>query len=201
MTDPQMRAALEAKGVFLHPQALVESEEIGEGTRIWAFAHVLKGARIGKGCNLCDGVYVEWDAELGDNVTVKNHVSIWEKVRIGNNVFLGPSCVLTNDVNPRAAVKKGPGGLIETNIEDGVSIGANATILCGITLHRHSFIAAGAVVNRNVPAYGLMAGVPARRIGWMCVCGRRVHAGRTCECGHLRVEKSETGEETAVPLG
>ena len=162
MTDPNLKARLEAKGVFIHPQALVETDEIGAGTRVWAFAHVMEGARVGERCNLCDGVFIESGAVLGSNVTVKNHVSVWDRVTIGDDVFLGSNCVLTNDMNPRAAVKKGPEELVPTRIEDGATLGANATILAGLTIRRHAFVAAGAVVTRDVPPHTLVAGVPAK---------------------------------------
>lgn len=135
-----------------------------------------------------------------NNVTVKNHVSIWEGCQIGDNVFLGPNCVLTNDINPRAAVKKGPGHLMKTVIEDGVSIGANATIVCGITLHRHAFVAAGATVIRDVPEFALVAGVPAKRIGWMCKCGRRLAAGIPCDCGEIRMDLDGHGEPSFLEI-
>lgn len=185
MTDPELRARLEAKGVYLHPQALVETDEIGAGTRVWAFAHVLRGATIGERCNLCDGVFVEGGATLGNNVTVKNHVSIWDGVEIGDDVFLGPSCVLTNDPNPRAAVKKHGDALVKTRIESGATIGANATIVCGVTLRRHAFVAAGAVVIRDVGLCELVAGVPAKPIGFMSPQGERMEPGTPTASGHL----------------
>ncbi|MBN1478278.1 N-acetyltransferase [Candidatus Sumerlaeota bacterium] len=197
MTDPELRRRLEEKGVFLHPQALVETDEIGRGTRVWAFAHILRGAKVGERCNLCDGVFIEAGAVLGNNVTVKNHVSIWEGVMIGDNVFLGPNCVLTNDLNPRAAVKKGPGNLIGTRIEDGATVGANATIVCGVTLHRHAFVAAGATVIRDVGVCSLVAGVPARERGHMCACGQRIEIDRPCVCGRT-LTRDSAGELTLM---
>jgi acetyltransferase-like isoleucine patch superfamily enzyme len=189
MTDPALRRRLEAQGVFLHPQALAETDRIGKGTRVWAFAHVLDGAQVGENCNLCDGVFVEGGAVLGNNVTAKNHVSVWDGCRIGNDVFLGPNCVLTNDPNPRAAIKKSGDALVSTQIDDGVTIGANATIVCGVTLHRHAFIAAGAVVTRDVGECELVAGVPGRVIGHMCPCGLRLEVGPVCECGNYQLKR------------
>lgn len=197
MTDPALRSRLEAKGVFLHPHALVETDEIGAGTRVWAFAHVLRGARVGARCNICDGAFIEGGATLGDNVTVKNHVSVWEGVTVGNDVFLGPNCVLTNDPNPRAAVKKSGAELVKTRIEDGATLGANATVLCGLTIHRHAFVAAGAVVTHDVPPCTLVAGVPARSIGFMCACGRRVDLDRPCACGRV-VTRDRAGQITLL---
>jgi acetyltransferase-like isoleucine patch superfamily enzyme len=157
-----------------HSLALVESNEIGEDTRIWAFAHVMKDARIGRGCNIGEHCYIEPGVTLGDNVTVKNGVNIWTGVTIEDNVFLGPNCVLTNDPNPRAYIKKPTDSLVETLIRSNATIGANATIVCGVTIGRYSFIGAGAVVIRSVPDFALVVGNPARQIGWMCVCARRI---------------------------
>lgn len=180
------------KPYFAHPQALVESEDIGRGTRIWAFAHVLPGARIGDNCNICDHAFIETGAVLGNNVTVKNGVAIWWGVTVEDNVFLGPNCVLTNDPNPRAYIKKS-GPLLETTlIRANATVGANATILCGAAIGRYAFIGAGAVVLRAVPDFALMVGNPARQAGWMCSCARRLpipasaslNSSTTCpQCG------------------
>ena len=162
------------KPYFAHPQALVETEDIGLGTRIWAFAHVLPGARIGAECNICDHAFIETGVVLGNNVTIKNGVAIWQGVRVEDNVFLGPNCVLTNDPNPRAYIKK-PGAALQTTlIRANATVGANATILCGVTIGRYAFIGAGAVVLRTVLDFALMVGNPARQIGWMCHCARRL---------------------------
>ncbi|HZQ92174.1 MAG TPA: acyltransferase [Terriglobales bacterium] len=183
------------QGVFVHPHALCESEQVGEGTRVWAFAHVMKGAKVGKGCNLCDHSFVESGAVLGDNVTVKNSVSVWDCVEVGNNVFIGPNAVFTNDLNPRAEVKKPREQWVPTRIKDGASIGANATIVCGITLGRYAFVAAGAVVASDVPDFALVMGVPARPRGWMCKCGERLKLkgtrGRCGKCGSSFVKTKQ----------
>jgi UDP-2-acetamido-3-amino-2,3-dideoxy-glucuronate N-acetyltransferase len=162
------------KPYFAHPHALVETEEIGPGTRIWAFAHVLPGSRIGAQCNICDHAFVETGVVLGDNVTVKNGVAIWQGVTVEENVFLGPNCVLTNDSHPRAYIKKSTAALQTTLIRANATVGANATILCGVTIGRYAFIGAGAVVLRTVPDFALMTGNPARQIGWICRCARRL---------------------------
>jgi UDP-2-acetamido-3-amino-2,3-dideoxy-glucuronate N-acetyltransferase len=162
------------KSFFAHPQALVETEEIGPGTRIWAFAHVLPGVRIGAECNICDHAFIETGVVLGNNVTVKNGVAIWQGVTVEDNVFLGPNCVLTNDPNPRAYIKKPGEALQNTLIRANATLGANATILCGVTIGRYAFIGAGAVVLRTVLDFALMVGNPARQIGWMCHCARRL---------------------------
>jgi UDP-2-acetamido-3-amino-2,3-dideoxy-glucuronate N-acetyltransferase len=164
----------DVKQYFAHPQALVETEEIGPGTRIWAFAHVLPGARIGAECNICDHAFIETGVVLGNNVTVKNGVAIWRGVTVEENVFLGPNCVLTNDPNPRAYIKKSSAALQTTLIRANATVGANATILCGVTIGRYAFIGAGAIVLRTVLDFALMVGNPARRIGWMCRCARRL---------------------------
>jgi acetyltransferase-like isoleucine patch superfamily enzyme len=164
-----------------HPQALVESEQIGDGTRIYAFAHVMPGAVIGRNCNIGDHVFIESGVVLGDNVTVKNGVSIWDQVHIADNVFLGPNAVLTNDRHPRRGDGWEPA---ETWIEEGATVGANATIVCGVRLGRRCFVGAGAVVTRDVPAHGLVTGNPARRRGWVCHCGQPLRGRREpVRCG------------------
>jgi UDP-2-acetamido-3-amino-2,3-dideoxy-glucuronate N-acetyltransferase len=167
-------AVISKQNFFAHSHAVVESNDIGTGTRIWAFAHVMRGARIGAQCNICDHVFVESGAVLGDNVTVKNGVAIWDRVIIEDNVFLGPNCVLTNDLNPRAYIKKSGDSLASTIIRANATIGANATIVCGVTIGRYAFIGAGAVVIRSVPDFAMVVGNPARQIAWMCVCAEKL---------------------------
>jgi UDP-2-acetamido-3-amino-2,3-dideoxy-glucuronate N-acetyltransferase len=172
------------KAAFVHPAALVESDEVGPGTRVWAFAHVMAGARIGADCNVCDHVFVESGAVVGDRVTLKNNVLVWNGVIIEDDVFVGPNAVFTNDPTPRAAVKKPPASFLPTVVRGGATIGANATVVCGVTVDRYAFVGAGAVVTRSVPAYALVAGNPANRIGWACECGVRLPDSLTCsECG------------------
>jgi len=157
--------------VFVHESSYVdEGARIGAGTKIWHFCHVMPGAVIGERCNLGQNVVVMPGARLGDNVKVQNNVSIYEGVVLEDDVFCGPSCVFTNVVNPRSHVSR-KAEYRRTLVRRGTSIGANATILCGITLGEYSFIGAGAVVRSDVPAFALMVGVPARRVGWMCRCG------------------------------
>ena len=162
------------RNFFVHPQALVESTEIGRNTRVWAFAHVMRGARVGADCNIGDHAFIETGAILGNNVTVKNGVAIWDRVTIEDNVFLGPNCVLTNDLNPRAYIKKSGSTLVPTLIRENATIGANVTIVCGVTIGQYAFIGAGAVVIRSVPDFALMVGNPGRQIGWMCVCAEKL---------------------------
>lgn len=160
--------------VFVHPKGLCESDQVGARTRVWAFAHVLPGARVGADCNICDHAFIEGGAVLGDRVTVKNAVLIWDGVTVEDEVFLGPNMVFTNDLRPRAAFKKGPDELVATIVRRGATIGANATVVCGIEVGTQAFVAAGAVVVRDVPPHALVAGNPARRLGWVCTCGERL---------------------------
>jgi UDP-2-acetamido-3-amino-2,3-dideoxy-glucuronate N-acetyltransferase len=183
---------MKSESYFVHPQALVETENIGEGTRVWAFAHVMKGATIGKDCNICDHAFVESGVTIGDGVTIKNGVSIWDGVALGNHVFVGPNAVFTNDLNPRAEVKKTAEQFVPTRVQEGATIGANATIVCGVTLGRYAFVGAGTVVIRDVPAYGVVVGNPARQIGYMCECGETLPESLTCVCSN-QFESSPSG--------
>jgi UDP-2-acetamido-3-amino-2,3-dideoxy-glucuronate N-acetyltransferase len=155
---------------FIHERALVETTDIGEGTRVWAFAHVMPNVKLGKGCNIGDHAFVESHVTLGDNVTVKNGVSIWQHVHVGDNVFIGPNAVFTNDRFPRS--RSSDWAPEDTRLEEGVTIGANATIVCGITLGRRCFIGAGSVVTCDVPPHALVFGNPARHHGWVCFCAQ-----------------------------
>ena len=150
---------------FVHPQGLCESTSVGEGTRVWAFAHVLPGASVGRDCNICDHVFIEGDVVVGDRVTIKCGVQLWDGLRIGNDVFIGPNATFTNDRFPRSKVY--PDAFARTRVEDHVSIGANATILPGITLGRNAMIGAGAVVTRSVPPNAIVVGNPARIVGYV----------------------------------
>ena len=185
---------------FIHEKALVETNAIGEGTRIWAFAHVLKDVRIGSDCNIGDHAFIESGVTIGDNVTIKNGVCVWQHVHIADNAFLGPNAVLTNDLTPRS--RDTDWVPVETWIEEGVSVGANATIVCGVTLGEYSFIGAGSVVTRDVPAYALIAGVPGKRIGWMCQCGERLPdsgTGTCKQCGSRYESRGATIERVSAP--
>jgi len=185
-----------------HPLALVEALDIGEGTRIWAFAHVMKDARIGRDCNIGEHCYIEQGVTLGNNVTVKNGVNVWMGVTIEDNVFLGPNCVLTNDPNPRAYIKKSADSLVETLIRNNATIGANATIVCGVTIGQYAFVGAGTVVIRSVPDFALVVGNPARQIGWMCECAQRIPMTAKADavyCPHCQ-RAYRRGENGLVPV-
>lgn len=148
---------------FVHPQGLCETAAVGEGTRIWAFTHVLAGARIGADCNICDHVFIENDVVVGDRVTVKSGVQLWDGLRLGDDVFVGPNATFTNDPFPRS--KSYDHEIPVTRVEEGASIGANATILPGLTIGTRAMIGAGSVVTHDVPAGAIVAGNPARVVG------------------------------------
>lgn len=164
----------ELPGVTIHESAWVDSPvSVGEGTKIWHFCHVQPGAKIGKNCTLGQNVNIANDVVIGDNVKIQNNVSVYTGCIIEDDVFLGPSCVLTNVTNPRSQVNR-RSVYEKTLIRRGASIGANATIVCGIELGRYCFIAAGSVVTRTVPDYALMVGSPARQKGWMSRHGHKL---------------------------
>ena len=184
---PQRDCVKGSVSYVAHPTAVIdEPAAIGDDTRIWHFAHVFAGARIGRRCSFGQNTMVASGVVIGDNVKVQNNVAIYEGTTIEDDVFLGPSCVLTNVTNPRSQVIRR--GLYErTLIRRGATIGANATIVCGVTLGRYCFISAGAVVTRDVPDYALMVGVPARQKGWM---SRHGHALRVGNDGIMRCPES-----------
>ena len=158
----------------IHLTAIVDDgAEIGEGTRVWHWVHVSSGARIGKGCSLGQNVFVGNKVVIGNNVKIQNNVSVYDNVTLEDDVFCGPSMVFTNVYNPRSAVNRRD-EYRDTLVQRGATIGANSTIVCGINIGTHAFIAAGAVVNRDVKSYALMAGVPARQIGWISEHGERL---------------------------
>ncbi len=162
------------KSYFAHETAIIdEGSEIGEGTKIWHFSHVMTSCKIGKNCNLGQNVVISPQVTLGNNVKVQNNVSIYTGVTCEDDVFLGPSVVFTNVVNPRSAVNR-RGQYAKTIVKRGVSIGANATIVCGHDIGEYAFIGAGAVVTKNIPAYALVIGNPARQVGWMSEYGHKL---------------------------
>lgn len=164
----------EGKAVFIHPSAVVASgARVGKGTKIWHFAHVMDGATIGQGCTLGQNTFVGKNVVLGNHVKVQNNVSLYEGVTLEDAVFCGPSVVFTNVINPRSEVDRKK-EFKPTLIQKGATLGANATILCGVTIGDYAFVAAGAVVTRDVPAYALVMGIPSKISGWMCRCGNRL---------------------------
>ncbi|MCR5520275.1 MAG: N-acetyltransferase [Bacteroidales bacterium] len=168
---------------FVHESSYVDAgASIGAGTKIWHFCHIQGGAVIGADCSLGQNVNVAGGARIGNGCRIQNNVSIYDGVTLEDNVFCGPSCVFTNVNTPRAHFPV-HGVYEKTRICEGASLGANCTVVCGHTVGRSALIAAGAVVTGNVPAYALMAGVPARRIGWVCECGKRLPDSLTCSCG------------------
>ena len=159
---------------FVHPSAVIDEPcEIGDGTKIWHFSHVMAGSKLGRGCNLGQNVVVSPGVRIGNNVKIQNNVSIYTGVELEDDVFCGPSMVFTNVINPRSHVVRRH-EYQKTLVRRGASLGANSTIVCGTTIGRYAFIAAGAVVTHDIPDYALVMGVPAKRVGWMCACGVRL---------------------------
>lgn len=159
---------------FVHESSYIDEDvEIGDGTKIWHFCHIQKGARIGKGCSLGQNVNVSNNVVIGDACKIQNNVSLYDGVELEDGVFCGPSCVFTNDLTPRARYPKGRAGYRKTLVKEGASIGANATIVCGITIGKFAMVAAGAVVTKDVPDYALVAGVPAKVVGRVDEKGNR----------------------------
>ena len=168
------------KNVFIHDSSYIDEEvTIGEGTKIWHFSHILSNSKIGNNCSLGQNVVVGPNVNIGNNVKIQNNVSVYDGVTIEDDVFCGPSCVFTNVINPRSSVSRKE-EFRKSNIGKGDSIGANATIICGNDLGAYCFIAAGATVTKTVPNFAIMAGTPARRIGWMSKAGSRLESDLVC---------------------
>ena len=169
--------------LFIHPQATVETDDIGAGTRIWGFTHVMAGVRIGCDVNIGEHCFLETGVTVGDRVTVKNGISLWQGVHVEDDAFLGPHMVFTNDPTPRSKVRR---PLEETWVRRGATLGAGSVILSGTELGAACMVGAGAVVTRSVPSYALVYGNPARQHGWACVCGLTLKlddGAATCVCG------------------
>ena len=172
------------KGYFAHPTAVVdEGAVIGNDTRIWHFCHIMGTARIGEGCNIGQNVFVDADAVIGNFCKLQNNVSVYKYVTLEDGVFCGPSMVFTNVVNPRARVPRMDEAL-PTLVKEGASLGANSTIVCGVTVGKYAFVGAGAVVTKDVPDHALVYGTPATVRGWVCECGEKLDGGLRCaSCG------------------
>jgi len=185
---------------FAHPQSIVETQDIGSGTRIWAFAHVMKGVRLGANCNVGEHCFIESGVVVGDDVVIKNGVALWEGVIVENRAFLGPNCVFTNDLFPRSKVVT---ERVRTRVREGASVGANATLLCGIEIGCYSLVGAGSVVTKSVPDFALVAGNPARPRGYVCRCGQKLNFSReeqvSCVCG-LTYQKEQSRIRLLVPF-
>ncbi|WP_338449978.1 DapH/DapD/GlmU-related protein [Niallia oryzisoli] len=167
---------------FIHESSYIdEGVTIGEGTKVWHFCHIQKGASIGKNCSLGQNVNISNHVKIGNGVKIQNNVSVYEGVELEDYVFCGPSMVFTNDLTPRSKYPKGSAGYKRTLVKYGASIGANATIVCGVTIGRWAMIAAGAVVTKDVPDHALIVGVPGKQIGWVCECGRALTDGWNCK--------------------
>lgn len=182
---------------FIHETSFVDDDvEIGRGTRIWHFCHIQSGASIGEGCSFGQNVNVSNHVKVGNHVKVQNNVSLYEGVELEDYVFCGPSMVFTNDLTPRARYPKGHTGYKKTLIKHDATLGANSTIVCGHTVGEYATVAAGAVVTKDVVPYALMAGVPAKRIGWVCKCGQVLDKFLSCpDCNRRYIQDKECVRE------
>ena len=179
---------------IIHESSFVDDDvSVGEGTKVWHFSHIQKGAKIGKNCSLGQNVNISNNVKIGDGCKIQNNVAVYEGVELEDYVFCGPSCVFTNDLTPRAKFPKGSANYVKTLIKEGASIGANATIVCGNIIGRWAMIGAGAVVTTNVPNHALMLGIPASQAGWACTCGTILPTDLVCNACGRRFIKDENG--------
>lgn len=178
---------------FAHETSIIdEGARIGEGTKIWHFSHVMSSARIGSGCNIGQNVYIDANVTIGNSCKIQNNVSVYQHVTLEDEVFCGPSMVFTNVWNPRAGLRKMDQAR-STLVRRGATLGANCTLVCGVTVGRYAFVGAGAVVTHDVPDYALMYGVPARQKGWVCECGEKLDANLCCPVCHARYVAATQG--------
>ena len=182
---------------FIHESSYVDSNvKIGHGTKIWHFSHVQTGASIGENCSIGQNVNISNNVKIGNHVKIQNNVSVYEGVELEDYVFCGPSMVFTNDLTPRSKYPKGSTSYQKTLVKYGATIGANATIVCGNTIGKWAMIASGAVVTKDVPDYALFVGVPAKQLGWICECGKRLEANLQCNlCNRVYKEVENKLEE------
>ncbi|MCQ9207275.1 MAG: acetyltransferase [Omnitrophica bacterium] len=171
------------KGYYVHPSATIGRPcQIGKGTKVWHYCHIMKGAKVGKNCQIGQNVFISANARVGNDVKIQNNVSVYDRVRLEDNVFCGPSVVFTNVINPRSRISR-KNEFKGTVVKKGATLGANATIICGITINKYAFVGAGAVVTKNVPPHALVYGNPAGIKGWMCECGVKLDMkGRKTRC-------------------
>lgn len=189
-----------SKNFFAHESSYIDTgAKIGKGTQIWHFSHIMKGAEIGKNCRIGQGVVVHSNVKIGNDVKIQNNVSLYDGVILEDYVFCGPSCVFTNIINPRAAFSRNSDEFYKkTIVKTGVSIGANATIVCGVTIGQHAFIGAAAVVTRDVADYELIYGTPARNHGWMCECGVKLKfSGNRAKCSACERKYKKSGNKVS----
>lgn len=189
-----------ARKFYVHPTAVIEEDvEIGEGTKIWHFVHVRRGARIGRGCNIGKDVYIDAGVRIGNNVKIQNFVSVYRGVTLEDDVFVGPHATFTNDIYPRSFSMDWE--VIPTVVRRGASIGANATIVCGVTIGEYAMVGAGAVVTKDVPPHGLVVGNPARLVGFVCFCGKPLRDEEKVREGEVVVYKcGKCGRLVEIPL-
>ena len=190
-----METATDKKKFFCHPTSVIEDKvEIGKGTKIWHFSHILGESKIGENCVIGQNVAVGPCVIIGDNVKIQNNVSVYKGVTLEDNVFCGPSCVFTNVINPRSFIRR-MDNLLPTLVKKGASIGANATIVCGHSIGRYAFVGAGAVITSNVPDYALCYGNPARCKGWVCECGVKLNLkNNKAKCAECGKQYKKTGD-------
>lgn len=183
--------SLDKKKLLIHPMSDVQSTKIGEGTTVWQFSVILPKAEIGKNCNINALTLIENDVIVGDNVTVKSGVQLWDGLRVANNVFIGPNVTFTNDFTPRSKVR--PQSFLQTVIDAHASIGANATIIGGVTIGSYALIGAGSVVTKNVPSHGLFYGNPAELKGYVCMCATKLDEQYSCPSCGVTYEMTDNG--------